>query len=139
MASLGARLLAPDKRVAEAENTVGMRREGEVSILATLAKHVSRQITLALEEMAEWMDNATGEIAFTLNTDFNVSRLDANHIKSLLESVVAGLISYETFYDTLVDGEAVKTGRTFQEEQELVAVQNGAAHNHEDDEEPKVA
>jgi len=123
MAALGARILAPEKKAAETAESMGLRRQGEISVLAALANHVSRQLTRALEIVRDWA-GATGEVRVQLNTDYSVSRLDAASISALLQSVMGGQISPETFYDTLVDGEAIKTSRTFAEERDLIAETN---------------
>ncbi len=119
MASLGARVLAPEKKAVDNAQAEGMKRTGEMSVLASLAKEVSRMTTNSLKVMAEWM-KAEGDVKATLNTDYNVARIDAPTIKALLESVVGGQISSQTFYETLVEGEAIKTTRTWEEEQSVI-------------------
>lgn len=119
MAALGARMLSPEKKAAETTETISNKRQGETSMLASLANATSRGLTRVLQIMAQWA-NVSGEVSYKLNTEYNVSKLDAPTITALLQGVMTGNLSKETFFETLVKGEAISTNRTFEEEQALI-------------------
>lgn len=133
MAALGARMLAPEKKAAETSDTVAQKRQGETSSLAALAHSVSRGLTRVLQWMAGW-HNVSGEVNVVLNTDFNVVMLSPQAITALLQAVVTGNISTQSFYEAMVKGEAISGTRTFEEEQALIAedaARRGAANDDE--------
>ncbi|MDN3273382.1 DUF4055 domain-containing protein [Frankia sp. RB7] len=119
MAALGANMLAPEKKAAETTDTITNKRQGETSMLASIANATSRGITRVLQIMAEW-SKVSGEIGFKLNTEYNVNQLSAQEITALIQAVMTGNISKETLFDTLVKGDAIATTRTFEEEQTLI-------------------
>lgn len=118
MAALGARMLAPDKKDAEAADTIANKRQGEISVLAALANTVSRGLTLVLQYMARWQ-GVSDKVSIKLNTDFNVVRMGADDIMALMQAVMSNQISSQTFYEALVRGEVVTGDRTYEEEQAL--------------------
>jgi len=54
MAALGARMLAPEKKAAEAADTLALRTAGEASVLASLANGVGQALTAVLARMVDW-------------------------------------------------------------------------------------
>ncbi|RVD58870.1 DUF4055 domain-containing protein [Mesorhizobium sp. M2D.F.Ca.ET.223.01.1.1] len=116
MAALGARMLAPEKADAEAADTIAQKRQGETSTLAALANSVSRGLTRVLNIMAEWHGNTSPTVVVKLNTDFLAVSMPPQQITALLQSVMAGKLSAESFYEALVKGEVISGNRTYEEE-----------------------
>jgi len=74
MAVLGARMLADDKRTAEAFGTVELKTAGERSSLASAARAASDGLTRCLNWMARWV-GAQQTAMLLLNTDFGAARM----------------------------------------------------------------
>jgi len=88
---LGSNMLQADKKVAEAENTVAMRNAGQNATLISTADTVSRGITKVLEIIAEWSGN-NGEIEYSLNTDFDLTQIEAAMMKVIVDGATLGKI-----------------------------------------------
>ncbi|WP_442577852.1 DUF4055 domain-containing protein [Mesorhizobium sp. ASY16-5R] len=119
MAALGARMLAPEKADAEAADTLSQKRQGETSTLAALANSVSRGLSRVLTIMAEWQGTQTAVIV-KLNTDFLAVSMPPQQITALLQSVMTGNLSPQSFYEALVKGEVVSGARTYEQEKALI-------------------
>lgn len=91
MLALGAKIIEPGA----GSNTLGeaqMDESTENSMLATAAKNVSAVYTLALKDAAE-LHGASGEISYSLNTDFPASRLTPNERNQLVLEWQGGAIT----------------------------------------------
>jgi hypothetical protein len=119
MATLGARILAPEKRVAETAQTAAIHRAGENSVLASIAQSISIGLTHCLEWMALWV-NVSGEIKVTLNTDYLPNSMTSEDVKALVTSWQAGAISHETLFSNLVKGEIIASDVQFADEKERI-------------------
>lgn len=137
MAMLGLRMLEPDRRQVEAAETASIHRQGEMSILQSLAQLYSDAITRTVERVARWQ-GIGGEVSIELNQDFVPAGMDHLKIRVLLEAVVAGKISEQTFYEALVEHEAIRPGRNWEEERALIMSEAlalaGDAEDEPDDE-----
>ena len=120
MAALGARMLAPEKKEAEAAQTHEIKRGGESSILSRICGVVERQITRALTFAAEWM-SIEGEIAIELNRDFFPPNFTGADLTAWVAARQAGEISKETLFGVLKYSEWIADERTFEEEQDAIA------------------
>lgn len=132
MAALGARMLAPEKADAEAADTLSQKRQGETSTLAALANSVSRGLSRVLTIMAEWQGTKTA-VTVKLNTDFLALAMPPQQITALLQSVMSGNLSPQSFYEALVKGEVVSGARTYEQEKALIDEAGVTAPNPEDD------
>jgi hypothetical protein len=96
MALLGARMLAPERRQAEAAETAAIHRQGEISVLAALAQAVSRGLTRALDIARDWwpLPESTS-VEITLNTDFQPAQPDAQLVTAMLKLQQAGVVTQE--------------------------------------------
>ena len=121
MAALGARMLAPEKREAEAEGTHEIKRGGENSVLATMAAAVETSMTHALRFMARWVGGVEDDASIELNKDYLPTPMDAATLIAWLKAWQAGGISYETFFAGLQRGELVPETASAEEEQEKIA------------------
>lgn len=115
MAALGARMLASEKRAAEAAETAAIHRSGENSVLASLANAASAALTKALTWCAQWA-GVQKPAAVELNTDFLPTGMSAQEMGELVKAWQGGAISHETLYDNLKRGEIAQQGVTFEQE-----------------------
>jgi hypothetical protein len=130
MAALGARLLEGMPLVAETATGVLARSQGAESPAKSLAKTVSLGLTQALQVHA-WWAGATSipdddAIYLRLNTDLVSNRMDPAMLKVLMEALLNGTLSYETFYWNLERGDMTRPGIDAEEEQALLEVQEMA-------------
>jgi len=104
MATLGARMLATEKRAAEAAESHIIKRTGEHSLLAAIANNVAEGLTLACEEVREWT-GAPGEISVHLNTDFLPVEMSTKEITELWGVTQAGGMLFDDYLFNLRQGE----------------------------------
>ena len=121
MAAIGARLLAPEKRAAEAADTLSIRAAGENAALINISSAVSAGMTRALVILAEWMGRPTDSIAYELNDDFNPAGMDPQMLTALLGAWQSGAISMQTLFARLQDGEIVDAEKDFEDELDEIA------------------
>lgn len=112
MASLGARFLADDKKVAETTESQETRSSGERAILISAVTTISSGVTRMLQIMAQWM-NVSGDISYQLNKDYNLKTIDAQFMKELITGVQTGDITPKILYDNLVAGEVIADPETY--------------------------
>lgn len=119
MASLGARMLAADKKATETAETASIHRSGENSVLASIANSGSQLLTKVMTWLAEWAGVA-GTIKITLNTDYLPVGMSAEEITSLIQAWQSGAISKQCLFDNLKRGEVVAEDTDFDEEEEKI-------------------
>jgi hypothetical protein len=120
MATLGARILAPEKRAAEAAQTANIHRSSENSVLASIAQSISVGLTHVMEWLRDW-SNITGEVKIELNRDFIPNSMTAQDVDSLVKSWQSGAISHETLFENLVAGDIIAQEISFDDEMERIA------------------
>ena len=120
MATLGARILAPEKRAAEAAQTANIHRSSENSVLASIAQSISVGLTHVMEWLRDW-SNITGDVKIELNRDFIPNSMTAHDVDSLVKSWQSGAISHETLFDNLVAGDIIAQDVSFDDEMERIA------------------
>jgi len=111
MAVLGARMLAPEKRAAEAAETASIHRAGEQSSLATIANTISMGISDALRIGADWMGRSE-DVGAELNTDFMPVPMAPDELRELMKAWQGGAIAWTDFVRKLQKGEVVAADRT---------------------------
>jgi len=121
MAVLGARILAQDKRMAEAAETAQIHRAGESATLASVARAVSKSLTRVLELLRDWQ-GASGEVSVELNSDFMPTAMDAQTLQALMKAWQSGGIAYSDFLHALKQGELVRDSRTEEEIQDEISM-----------------
>lgn len=119
MAALGARMLAPEKKDAEAAQTHEIKRGGESSILSKICGVVERQITKALMFASSWV-GIEGEIAIELNRDFFPPQFTGADLTAWVSARQAGEISKETLFNVIKYAEWYPEEKTFEEEQAAI-------------------
>lgn len=114
MATLGARMLETEKKTAESYDTVSIRRQGEMSVLAAIANNVSR----AIQKMLSWMDvfyGNTGRYVYWLNTDYLPKAIDGNMVREVVAAWQAGAFSTEEMFEVFRAGEMVRSDKTVED------------------------
>jgi hypothetical protein len=126
MAMLGARLLEVTPAVAETATANQNRLAGAESPIQTLISTVSQGLTQALQIHAWWAgltENDTDEaILLQLNKDVVPSNMSPQLLQALMQVVLNGKMSDETFYYNLQQGEIARPGVDFEEEQALIQI-----------------
>lgn len=107
MATLGARMIASDKRAAETAETHQIKRHGENSALASVAKSVSASLHRVLEILRDW-SGASGDIAVRLNTDFIPAEMSPQLLKEMVAACQAGKMPFESLWWNMQRGEVVQ-------------------------------
>ena len=119
MAAIGARMLAPEKNVAEASRTVRLRHSGEGAVLAAIGDMVEHGFDRVLQICADW-EGLTGEVKTEFNDDFEDTVMLAQDITALVGAWQAGAISFDTLFWNLKQGEMVEGEKTAQMEKEEI-------------------
>lgn len=114
MARLAARILATEKKSAEAAETEAIRRAGENSILASIANGVSFSMKEVLVYMARWA-TAQEDVSFELNTDYMPEKLEPNMITAILKAYQGGAMTLRDVFDAFKRGEVVSADRDYEE------------------------
>ncbi len=123
MASLGARLLEPNKKAVESAETHSIRQAREESTAATIAESVSAGMSHALT----WMLNLSGipgASQIDLNTDLVDAKLSPEELRELVSGWQAGAYSYDTLYYNLQRGELARPQISAEEERDMVGMQS---------------
>jgi hypothetical protein len=115
-AALGARMLEDSKKAVEATQTHEIRRSGETSVLATIARHASKALTKTMDVVTENFLLTVGDIEVELNTDFSATSLSAQDLTALVGAMQSGAISEEVFFYNLEQAEMYPPGLTFDQE-----------------------
>ena len=120
MAVLGARILAPEKRAAEAAQTASIHRSSENSVLASIAQSISIGLTNVMVLLRDWSGTA-GDVSVELNRDFIPNSMSAQDVDSLVKSWQSGAISHQTLFSNLVSGDVIAQDISFDDEMERIA------------------
>lgn len=122
MATLGARLLVPEANAQISENTMQMKTAGYRATIMQIANTASRAITQALKIIAEWENQNPDEVKLELNTDYNLSEMDAQTITALVQAWQTGAIRQEDMFKKLQKGEVIEAGVSFEDYQSTLEV-----------------
>jgi len=106
MATLGARMIAPENKMAETAEAHIIKRQGENSALSTVSKHVSTAMTKALDWCATWMQ-ITEDVSVILNNDFIPVDMSADQVLKWVQAVQSGKILEEDMIYALQKGEVL--------------------------------
>lgn len=115
MAALGARLLVDDAKAQISENTMQMKTAGYRATIMQIANTASRAITQALKIIAEWENQNPDDVKLELNTDYNLSEMDAQTITALVTAWQTGAIRKEDMFLKFQKGEIVESGLSFED------------------------
>lgn len=117
MAVLATRILAAEKRQAEAAETARIHRAGEESSIASIAQSVSKSLTRVLEYLRDW-GGFTGDVVCSVNTDFIPIEMTPQELTAVGRAWMEGIFSAHDVYWRLKQGEMLSSGKTFDEWQE---------------------
>lgn len=120
MATLGARMLAPEQKGVESAQTATIHRAGENSVLASISQSISISITHILEWLRDW-SNVSGSVSFELTRDFMPAGLTAQDLAALVSAWQSGAISHNVLFEQLKAGDIIAADVSFDDEQELIA------------------
>jgi hypothetical protein len=121
MATLGARMLAPESKGIESAQTASIHRAGENSVLASISQSISISLTHVLERLRDW-SNITGDVKIELNRDFVPKSMTAQDLQALVQSWQSGAISHQELFFNLQSGDIIRAETTFEDEQERIAM-----------------
>lgn len=111
MAALGARMLEPEAKKAEAFETVAVRAAAETSALMNATVSCTQSLSALLRWAAWWLgsDEAPSvlvdKVATELNTEFTITSLPPEMITALSGLLAQSQISWEAFHAKMVQGE----------------------------------
>jgi hypothetical protein len=120
MAVLGARMLADDKRTAEAFGTIELKTAGERSVLASISRAASDGLTRCLNWMAEWV-GAAPEVEFALNTDYGAMHMQPQMLTAVVGAYQTGALPLSVLFENLKKGEIVRPDMDFEEYEAQIA------------------
>lgn len=118
MAILGARIISAEKKGVESAESARIHRSGENSVLATFANNMSTVLKKVLIEYLEWCGNVTlndEDVTVSLNTDYEVSKMNSSELASLVSAWQSGGISKRVMFNNMKEGELVPSEMTFEE------------------------
>lgn len=127
MAALGARLIEPPKKDAEAYETVQLRASAETSTLA----RINLLTAEGLSEVMQWVEwwatpgakdrkEFLNKAYVQLNADYVSARLTSEELSALVAARQQDLISWETFFFNMKRGEMYPEGVKPEEELKLI-------------------
>ena len=122
MAVLGARMLADDKRTAEAFGTIELKTAGERSVLASISRAASDAMVKALDWMAAWV-GAPEESQFSLNTDYGATRMEPQMLTALIGAYQSDVMPLSVLFDNLQQGELIRPDLAFEDYEAQLADQ----------------
>jgi len=124
MAAMGARLLEGPPDTQETATGVQWRMAGSDSPVQTLVSSVSQGLTWALQTHAWWAgltENVDDpSVHVVLNKDLVSNLMQPPMLLALMQALLNGTISYETFYFCLQRGEIARPLVPVEEEQALI-------------------
>jgi hypothetical protein len=120
MATLGARMLAPESKGIESAQTASIHRAGENSVLASISQSISISLTNILEWLRDW-SNITGDVLVELNRDFVPPTMTAQDLTALVQSWQAGALSFDSLFAVLKQNDIIAADKTVDDEKELIA------------------
>jgi len=119
IAVLSSQLLSTNKKGVEAAETVRLNQNTGDSILASIAKHVSKDI----EKTLDWFTafgGGNGTNTYQLNTDYTPGRLPAQDITAYGNEQRAGSMSWENYFYLMQRGEMYPDGWTIEDERQAI-------------------
>jgi hypothetical protein len=119
MASLGARMLEPDKRASETAEALRLRQAGDIANLNTIADIVGETLTQVVRVIAWWSyvidDPEDKTMYIELDKDYFESRLSPSMLAALVQAWQSGALGFSDLYTQLVRGEAIDDSRTLEQ------------------------
>lgn len=129
MAALGARMLEPEAKKAEAFDTVAVRSAAETSALMNATVATTQSMSEVLRWLVWWTGTAESPrdlvdaVATELNTEFTVMTLPADMMGQLVAAYLSGAMDWESFFWKMQQGEMFPPDA--KPEEVLARIQNG--------------
>lgn len=101
MASLGAAALTPAKAAVESAESMGIRKQGETSVLSSVASSLEETLTNVLITMFGWDGQETAEVFLKLNKEFIGRSVDAQMLAVWLKYFQSGAMTAEQLVENL--------------------------------------
>jgi len=113
LSNLGADMLK-DSSAVESGAAKALDKVSSNSTTVDLANTISKMVTQTLKDIADiW--NVSGDISYTLNTDYDPTRLDYQMIAAIGDIYDRGLIDKEEAQHNLTQGEIIRADRDLNE------------------------
>lgn len=116
MATIGARMLAPDKKVAETARVLTIHRGGENAILSSIAQVLSLAMEIQLKKFVEWAGADSSAVDYDINRDYLPAQMDAANLTAIVAAWQAGAISRDTMFQNLQQAEIIDPETTLEDE-----------------------
>ena len=116
MAILGARLLTAEKKATETSQTANIHRQGESSVLSSIASTISRALTQALTLFSKWAGSDT-ECTVELNQEFLPPEMTPQELSALVSAWQTGAISMQVLFSCLQKAELIASDLSLEEMQ----------------------
>lgn len=123
MATMGARMLRPPRTGVEAAETARIYQSAESGSLASLAQAASESFTDLIDYWLVWQGVEESEVYVEMNTDYIDTRMAPSDTAALLNLFLSGVISYDTLFFNLQQGELIPDGVTAEMERDKISVQ----------------
>ena len=120
-AAMGARLLENQRKAAETAETTRLRTSAEQSVLAAIVDAVEEAFTSAAQMAARWAGVSEDKCLVEMSRDFLNTVATPDEMRSWMQQVQAGLMSYERYAWLCNQGEVWIPERTTEEELEAIA------------------
>lgn len=126
MAALGAKMLEPQAKKAEAYDTVAIRAASETSALASIAVAIGCSLTEVMELVGWWIgtddspDSLEDLVSITLSTDFIAGTIPADLLAALTGAYQARTLDLETYFWNLKRCEMIDPDRSFDQFRESI-------------------
>lgn len=120
ISALAGKMLDNDPNGVESAETAKIRKETEHSMLQSMALSLSIAYKYILAILCEWQ-NINGDIEIRLNTDYDISDIDASLLGKLNEALNSNAISRKTYYDNLRRYEMYLPDWSYEEEMDAIA------------------
>lgn len=121
MAAIAARFLTDGTMNRnETLETARLRTSGELSLLRGSIRSTEVAIRKLLRWAAEWTGNDPQDVRFELNKDLLSVSIDPKMLSELSKTLMAGQISYATFFENLQRAELIPRDRSVDDERDMI-------------------
>ena len=110
---LGAEFLRETSNSQESTDTVAMRTAGDRATLISVIDTASRLMTVALKEMARWLNVDSESVSYKINTDYSLTEMNPQMITAITAMHQTGIYSDYDMFTALKKGEMIDETLTF--------------------------
>lgn len=125
----GAQILTEQGRAAESGEAKRVRLDSQHSTLKSIAMTSASGLEKALKNIAVWVGADPDKVKVLPNLDFFDHTVTAQDITAIVAGWQASAYSKQTMFERLKRGNLVPEGRSFEEEQELIAAEGAGLGN----------